>query len=112
MPCIARSGIQKNRIIPENPGSQLAPRSTGLGRDDELRYSLSRGRVSLFFPYVQDLFFTKLLALPSKIPPHQESFLMIHHIRLEPSGQAAGASPLVEIEEKKWYMFEAKRSSE
>ena len=43
MLCIARSGIQKYRTIPITSGSRLAPRFTGLGRDDELRHSL-KGR--------------------------------------------------------------------
>ena len=33
---IARSGIQGNGNISRTSGSRLAPRSTGLGRDDEL----------------------------------------------------------------------------
>jgi hypothetical protein len=40
MQCIARSGIQKTQMPSGSPGSRLTPRSTGLGRDDELRHSL------------------------------------------------------------------------
>jgi hypothetical protein len=41
MPCIAKSGIQKNQRTPENPGP---PDSGSEPGDDELRHSLFGGR--------------------------------------------------------------------
>ncbi len=38
-----RSGIQEKGIISQISGFRLAPRYTGLGRNDELRHNLSRG---------------------------------------------------------------------
>ncbi len=41
----ARPGIQERGVVLKHSGSRLASRHAGLGRDDELRYSLSGRRV-------------------------------------------------------------------
>jgi hypothetical protein len=109
MPCIARSGIQKNRIIPENPGS---PGSLSEPGDDELQHSLLEGEGFPFLSVCSRSLFPKTFGTTLQDSTPSRIILEDSPYKTGTLRSSDWSKAPVEIEEKKCYIFEAKRSSE